>query len=276
LLEFLEIQIKITEMNIKPFFKRITSKRFLIHYGIAVLFIIALLSVVFLSLRVTTNHGEAFSIPDFSGLTVQQANELASEKNLKIEIIDSVFAGPGKRGTIIDQNPPADFKVKSGRKIFVTIKSVSPKIIKMPDFIHTTLVQAKADIETYGLRIGKISYKPSIYDNVVLMQKYKNADIAPGSPIPQGAEIELVLGQSEDMGNTVTPDLSGLTREEAELEAAEFMLNIGTVLYDETIITYTDSIMAKVNKQRPEKGTTHLPGDEIDIWMSMLHDTLSD
>lgn len=146
----------------------------------------------------------------------------------------------------------------------------------MPDFIHTTLVQAKADIETYGLRIGKLSFEPSIYDNVVLKQKYKNAEIKAGTPIPQGAEIELVLGQSHDMGNTVTPDLYDLTKEDAELEAAEFMLNIGTVIYDKTIISYNDSINAKVRKQSPKKGFVFQPGDEIDIWLSMSGDTLSE
>ena len=263
-------------MKIKRFLKFITRKKFLIQYSIALLSIIVIISVVFLVLRIRTNHGEAFSVPDFSGLTVAQAEELAKEKNLRIEVIDSVYSGPGSRGKIIDQNPPADFKVKSNRKIFITVKSVFPRIIKMPDFIHTTLVQAKADIETYGLRIEKLSYIPSIYDNVVLKQKYKNCEIAPGSPIPQGAEIELVLGQSHNMGNTVTPDLSGLTREEAELEAAEFMLNIGTVIYDETVISYSDTVNAKVRKQRPEKRISFKPGDEIDIWLSMVSDTITD
>ena len=146
----------------------------------------------------------------------------------------------------------------------------------MPDLIHTTLVQAKADIETYGLRIGKLSYEPSIYDNVVLKQKYKNIEIAAGTSIPQGAWIELVLGQSPKMGNTITPDLYDLTRENAELEAAEFMLNIGTVIYDETIISYEDSINAKVIRQRPEKGIRFQPGEEIDIWLSMLSDTINE
>lgn len=263
-------------MKIKRFFKTVTRKIFLIHYSIALLSIIVILSVTFSALRIRTNHGEAFSVPDFSGLTVVQAEELAKEKDIRIEVIDSVYSGPGSRGTIIDQNPPPDFKIKSNRKIFITVKSIFPRIIKMPDFIHTTLVQAKADIETYGLRIGKLSYEPSIYDNVVLKQKYKNSEIAPGTPIPQGAEIELVLGQSRNMGNTVTPDLSGLTREEAELEAAEFMLNIGTVIYDETVILYIDTVNAKVRKQRPDKGILYQPGEEIDIWLSMISDTITE
>lgn len=262
-------------MKFKNFIKFIIQKRFLIHYGIALIVIIIILSVTFLSLRISTHHGQTLSVPDFSGMTIKQSEKIANNKNLKIEIIDSVYNGLGKRGTIIDQNPPPDIKVKENRRIFVTIKSVLPKIIKMPNFIHTTLVQAKADIETYGLRIGKLSYEPSIFDNVVLKQKYKNADIKPGTEIPQGAEIELVLGKSQDLGNTVTPDIYGLTLEEAELEAADFMLNIGTVLYDETIKTHDDSVTAKIIRQRPKPNIVYQPGEQIDVWLSLNSDSLN-
>lgn len=259
-------------MKSKAFLNILTSRKFIIHYILALVSIILIISAIFIFLRITTDHGEAFSVPDFSGLTLEQSLKIAKTKNLRIEIIDSVYSGPGRRGTVLDQNPPPDFKVKSNRKIFITIKSIVPRIILMPDFIHTTLVQAKADIETYGLRIGKLSYEPSIYDNVVLEQKYKNKSIKPGDEIPQGAEIELVLGQSANMGNTVTPNLIDLTKEEAELEAAEFMLNIGTVIYDKSIKTYSDSIIAKVIRQRPEPGIYFKPGDEIDIWLSLLNE----
>ncbi len=262
-------------MSFKNFIETAVSKKYLIQYGISIIFIILVFSITFLWLRISTNHGEAFSVPDFSGLTVAQTEKQADEYNLRIEIIDSVYNGPGKRGTVIDQNPPPDFKVKENRKIFITIKSVLPKIILMPNFIHSTLIQSKADIETYGLRIGKISYIPSLYDNVVLEQKYKNVKIKPGEKIPQGAEIELVLGKSQNLGQTVTPDLSGLTLEEAELESADYMLNIGTVLYDKTVISYKDTLYSKVTQQTPKPNISFKPGDEIDIVLSVIPDTIS-
>lgn len=262
-------------MDIKNTLKTLISKPMLIQYGFGIIFVIIAISATFLWLNISTNHDEEFSVPDFSGMTVKDAAIQAYDHNLVLEVIDSVYNGIGKRGTILDQNPPPDFKVKSNRKIFVTIKSVKPKIIKMPDFIHTTLVQARADIETYGLRIGKISYEPSIYDNVVLKQQFKGIDIPTGKDIEQGSEIELVLGKSSDMGNTVTPDLTGLLREEAELEAADYMLNIGVILYDETIISYKDSVNARVLKQSPKPNISFRPGDEIDIVMSMLKDSVN-
>jgi beta-lactam-binding protein with PASTA domain len=261
-------------MQLNRFFKYIFQNLFLRHYVIAAGSLVILFTIVFLILRFSTNHGQNLSVPDLTGYPINKAMELLEDKNLRLEIIDSVYTGPGKPGTIIDQNPPPDFKVKSNRKIFVTIKSFTRKMIKMPDFIHTTLVQAKADLETYGLGVGKITYEPSIYDNIVLEQKYMNMKIKPGTLIPLGGEIDLVLGKSQDMGNTVTPDLFGLLESEAELEAVEFMLNIGTIIYDQTVKTYGDTLNAKVIKQNPQPGISFLPGDEVDIWLSLDTDTV--
>ncbi len=261
-------------MKLKETAKFLIQKKLLINYGVALAVIVLLLGATFLYLRISTHHGETLSVPDFSGLTVKEAQDIAKTKNLHIQIVDSVFNGIGKRGTIIDQTPPPEIKVKENRKIFVTIKSVLPKILKMPDFIHSTLVQAKSDIETYGLRVGKLTYEPSIFDNVVLKQKYNNEEILPGTDISQGSEIELVLGKSKDMDNTVSPNLIGLKLQEAELEAAESMLNIGTVIYDKTIVSHKDSLNAKVIKQHPLPNIIYEPGAQIDIWLSLNSDTL--
>lgn len=262
-------------MKIKPLLNYIFQKEFLKHYGIAIGSVILLFIIVFLILRLSTNHGQNLSVPNLTGYSVEKATEILKEKNLRLEVIDSVYTGPGKPGSVIDQNPPPDFKVKSNRKIFVTIKSITQKMIKMPDFIHMTLVQAKADLETYGLRIGSITYEPSIYDNIVLEQKFENKRIKPGFLIPYGSKVDLVLGKSSDMGNTVTPDLFGLSETEAEMEAVEFMLNIGSVIYDHTVKTYFDTLNAKVVKQNPKPGISFIPGDEVDIWLSIDTDTVN-
>ncbi len=254
--------------------KNIPRKKIIKHIIAAIVVILFLTFGSIKLLGFFTNHGEAFSVPDFTGKTLSEAEELADEKDLRIKVIDSVFNAPGRRGTIVDQNPPRDFKVKSNRRIFVTIKAFNAEIIKMPDFINYTLIQAKADIETYGLKIKKLIYRPSKYDNVVLEQLYKGNQINPGIDIEKGSEITLVLGKSQGMDNTVTPSLIGLTIDEAAAKSADKMLNIGAKIYDETVITHEDSINATINKQRPAKNIAVIPGEEIDIWLSMLKDTI--
>ncbi len=231
------------------------------------------LIIVFVWLGIYTNHGEAYSVPNFEGLDIRQAREIAKEKDLRLEIIDSVYNAPGRRGSVIDQTPPKDFKVKSGRTIFLTIKSLQPEATKLPKLKQLTLVQAKADIQTYGLKIGRISYRPSKYDNLVLEVSYKGEIIGEGDLIFKGDAVDLVLGEKEGMGNATCPDLFGMSENDAIFKAAEEMLNIGTILYDESIENYSDSLKARVIRQRPAKHASLSPGDEIDIWLSLKADT---
>jgi len=231
------------------------------------------LMLIFGWLGFYTNHGEAYSVPNFEGLDIRQAREIAKEKDLRLEVIDSVYNAPGRRGSVIDQTPPKDFKVKSGRTIFITIKSLQPEATKLPKLKQLTLVQAKADIQTFGLKIGRISYRPSKYDNLVLEVRYKGELINQGDLIFKGDAVDLVLGEKEGMGNATCPDLLGMSENDAIFKAAEEMLNIGSVIYDNSVISYSDTLKARVIRQSPSKHVSLSPGDEIDIWLSLKADT---
>jgi len=237
---------------------------------------IAFIVLTFVWLSFFTNHDEEFSVPDFRGLTLSEVAKLAEEKDLRFEISDSVYNAPGKRGSVMEQIPPKDFMVKEDRKIFLTIKSVNPELIQMPSLMNVSLPQAKADIETYGLKIGKLIYQPSKYENIVLDQQIGGVSIVQGEMIAKGTRINLVLGKKKGMDKTLVPNLEGLNRTDAEFMAADFMMNVGEVNYDETVISYEDSIDAKVRKQSPLKNVKMKPGDEVKIWLSMISEADAD
>ncbi len=249
--------------------KRINIKKILIHIAV-IASVTAMLIVGFIFwLNYYTNHGNSFSVPNFKGLTLQEAEKILKAKKLRVVVLDSIYAPTGKPGAIIEQNPPADFKVKENRRVFVTINTVNPKMIEMPDFRDMTFVQAKADMASYGLKLGKITYKPSKFDNMVLEQEYNNEVIEAGTKIPKYSSIDLILGESKNMLDSPTPYLIGLTQEQAQLILTESNLNLGTVLFDKTVKTYADSINAMIQKQFPLPNTLLNPGDEVDLWMSM-------
>jgi beta-lactam-binding protein with PASTA domain len=254
---------------LKDFGAFLITKAFLKHLGLSVLVILVLLFVVFQSLNVITHHGEGLSVPDFTGKTLKQAIADAKAIDLKIEVNDSVYNAPGKKGTIIRQNPSPDFKVKKGRTIHVQIKAFNPERIKMPDFTGVSLIQAKADIETYGLKIGKLQYVPDIATNNVLEQMYNGRPIAPGTVIEKDSRIDLVLGMGESNEVTIVPDLKGFTRSDALQKATDHSLNIGAMVFDETVITTEDSTMAKVWKQTPIKNYQTTMGSLIDLWLTL-------
>ena len=259
--------------KVKNFFKNlwqfIALKTFLKHGIFAVIGGFLLLTLVFLSLNLVTHHGEGLSVPDFSGLNMKQVTELSDDKNLNYKIIDSVYNAPGKKGTVIAQIPPAGFKVKEDRTILLTVKTFNPQKILMPDFTGVSLIQAKADIETYGLKIGKLKYVPDIATNNVLDQMFEGRPIRAGTPIIKNSVIDLVLGMGKSDKITIVPDLTGMAINDAIQKATDLSLNIGAKVYDNTLTEEADSLSAIIWKQVPTRGTQITIGSAIDIWLSM-------
>jgi len=255
------------------FFKRtigfIASKTLLKHSIFAVVGGFLLIVLVFLSLNLITHHGEGLSVPDFSGLNMKQVEKLADDKNLNYKIIDSVYNAPGKKGSVIAQIPPAGFKVKEDRAILLTVKTFNPQKILMPDFTKVSLIQAKADIETYGLKIGELKYIPNNATNRVLEQEFEGRVIKPGTLIEKYSKIDLVLGMGKSDKVTIVPDLTGMAFDEAIQKATDLSLNIGAKVYDNTLTEDTDSLTAIIWKQVPKRGTQITIGSSIDVWLSL-------
>lgn len=245
------------------------TKTFFKQLGIAVVISLVLLFSVFQMLGFLTHHGEGLSVPDFTGSSLRKALSIADDNDLKIEISDSVYNAPGKKGTIIAQTPPPDFKVKKGRTIHVVIKTFNPERIDMPDFTGVSLIQAKADIETYGLKIGKLKYVPDIATNNVLEQMFKGKPIAPGTKIEKNSKIDLILGLGKASEPVPTPDLIGKTKSEAIIKATDNSLNIGVLMFDETVITPADTASAIIWKQSPTKNRHVIMGSTIDLWFTL-------
>ncbi len=249
------------------FFSQILNSKIFKNLIFAVLLGIVVLSLTSFLLKIYTKHDQKIFTPSFKGLTVQEAETLAKEKKIRITVIDSVYEAYGQPGTVIDQTPKANFMIKQDRNIFLTIKSASKKIIKMPNLRSVSLIQARAEIESNSLKIGNIEYRPSDYHDLVIEQKTNDKIIEPGSEIEAGSEIDLIVGQSTG-SEAIVPKLNGLTEMDASFRAAEYSLNIGNMNYDNTVITEQDSLEAVVWKQSHPVNSVVEPGTEIEIWLT--------
>lgn len=247
---------------IKKFFKNKIVK----NLFWAIILVIFVIIIVSFYLKAYTHHSQKIFTPSFKGLTVSQAKDLATEKNIKVLVIDSVYDAYGEPGTVIEQTPKTNFMIKDGRTIFLTIKAINKRMVKMPNLGSVSLIQARSEIESVGLKIGRIKYIPSQYNDMIVEQQVNGVPIEAGKEIPEGTEIDLVVGQA---GGTeaVVPDLENLTLDEANFKAAEYSLNIGNVNYDSNIITSRDSALATVYKQSINKGSVVNYGSNIEIWL---------
>lgn len=252
-------------------FKFLTSKTFFKHLLYAIGGVAVLLTLTFLILRIYTHHGQALSVPDFSGLTLEESQKLAKKEKLRIEVADSVFNNNLPRGTVIEQNPDSGFKVKKRRRIFLIMNANVPEKVQMPNIVGVSHRQAEAVLKNAGLEIGKLIHVPDIAVNNVLKQQYNGEEIQEGELVPKGSKIDLVLGMGLSNQTTQVPDLNHYTLERAKNRILRSALNIGAVIYDESIKDQTDSTEAKVWRQYPsfkEHKKIRL-GSTIDVWLTV-------
>lgn len=250
--------------------KFLFSKLFIRNLVIAgCIFILVIVSSL-IWLRIYTHHSQSFTVPDFTGLYPEEVDIVAKSKKLRIEIADSSFMDDLPKGTIIRQNPFPGSKVKENRRIYLTLNAVNPEMVIMPNVTGVSLRQAKAILETYGLSVGKISYKPDIAVNNVLEQKMNDTLVTPGNQVIKGSPVNLLLGMGLSTEKTLVPDLTGMNIMRAKGLLIDRYLNVGAVIYDNNVVTNDDSINAFIWRQRPEIGGGSMLnlGSNIDIWLT--------
>lgn len=233
--------------------------------------ILAVLIALMIFLRIYTRHNQEQPTPNLVGMAVEEAAVVISDNNLRIEIADSVYIFNKKPGSVIAQNPEPGTMVKKNRRVFVTINAKNPIKIEIPNIVGYTLRQAKAILEQEGFEVGTLYFRPDLGLNNVLEQRYEGKIAEPGTRIPKGSKIDLVLGQGMQGERTGIPLLIGLKLNDAVSRIIEASLNVGRIRYDETIITHNDSLDARVYSQYPaymENATLGF-GTRVDIWLTL-------
>jgi len=240
------------------------DKRFYIHIFILIFLGLGIIWGTIYSLKDFTRHGEEIVVPDFSGLLYNELVEDPSYKHFRFEIIDSVCELGREKGSVVSQNPKADSKVKSGRNIYITIVAFSPEVVEMPALVGRSLREARSLIETYGLKIAKLRYRPDIARNAVLEQLYKGETIEEGDAIEKGAGIELVLGLGAHPELIPIPLLIGKTHKEAVEILHAYSLNIGNEHFEPG----DDSTKVRIYRQSPHYNNNKVArfGTLIDLW----------
>lgn len=240
----------------------------LLYKAVAAVFVILMVSSLFL--KIITRHNSELEVPDFSGLSLEEAQDVANRANLKLDVTDSVFLPKMGRGIIFRQNPHSGSMVKRNRRILLTINSVQPKQVSMPSVIGYSLRQAKAELVAKQLNVGKLIYVPDMATNNVLSQMYNGKFIQSGSMVESGSEIDLKLGNSGGE-STFIPNVTGLSYITAKDIIIDNSLNIGRLSYDESVKSYADTISSFVVKQSP-KPTNHNSytlGSSVDLLLSV-------
>jgi len=246
------------------FFYFLKQKKFYLHLSIGIVSAFFLLWLVLRALSFFTFHGEAINVPPYYGLTVEEVATQENEHNFQYIIADSIYDTSRRPGTVIQQNPLPDSKVKRNRKIYLTIVAISPEMVQMPNLVDLSYRQAIVTLKMYGLKINVLHYIPDFAQNAVLAQLLLGDTINPGDTIQKGAKIDLILGQGYSPKKHKVPFLIGLSQNEAVDCLHRSSFNIGEFIYLDEI----DPLHSKVYLQEPAFDSDSLlnQGDFISLW----------
>lgn len=241
----------------------------------ALILVVLVASSIFL--KAVTHHGRVITVPDLTNMSVSEARSIASSKDLKIEVTDSVYIRRMGRGMVYSQNPKEGSSVKKGRRILLTINSVTPKQTQVPNLVGYSMRQAKAELLSRGLNLGKLVYVDDIATNNVLKQTYRNREIKPGTLVDSGTEIDLVVGLNSEENQTFVPNLLGLKYMRAVDVVHDSQLNVSKLVFDKSVKNYGDSLDAVVYRQSPSPSNASiLMGSEVTIYLRNESETQED
>lgn len=254
----------------KTLINYITNRIFLKNLGIAIGILFFFLIFTMTCMRIYTNHNKSYAVQDLYDIPQEEAIRMIEERGFRYIIFDSIYVPEKDPGVILDQHPRPGFLVKKNRKIFLTINASEPEKIPMPKLVELTFREGKAKLESFGLMLGKLSYKYDLSRNVILEQKVNGISIEPGDSISKGTYVDLVLGKGLGNEKEMVPNLIGLSIDEAKAVLLDALFSLGYSVPDNTVNESTDSLAPRIFRQKPiSDPNVRVPlGSTITVWIT--------
>lgn len=241
------------------------------HLLVVIGLCVAIYMLFFASLGWITNHGEEYIVPNTLGRDVPSVIRELEHLGFDVDV-DSTFDLKKKPLTVLAQRPDTGSTVKRGRTIFLTVNKAKAPFTSMPNLTGLSYNSALMVLKSNKLLLGDTSYVPDIANGAILEQKYKGQPIRVGDMVPQGAKIDLVIGDGLSNVMIDVPDVVG----EIPYAAMAILSSRGIVVdvsWDSDIRTEEDSLSAVVYQQSPS-AVNHLnevnqirEGDRVGIWI---------
>ncbi len=196
------------------------NKRVIIIAAAAAAVILGLIAVFALT------GGEEIEAPDFKGMTMQQAQTLAEEMDLKVKEGEEVISDEVDKGLIVSQDPEAGQTIKTGSTVTVNIsKGLGDGSV--PDLTGKMKDDLSEYLEAAGFKLGAVTTKASDEPEGTVLSQNPKA----GSEVEKGTAIDVVVSDGSKAKATV-PYLVGKSLGAAQGALSEAGLKTGNVSYD--------------------------------------------
>jgi len=223
--------------------------------------IIFLLFFNYLAMPWYVKHSKLNTVPNVVGLQFNDAKRILDDAGLNVKQGDVRYDDTKPIGIILEQNPPADQVVKSGRRVYLVVCG-GEQMVEVPKLSGRSMRDAKFTLEQRGLDIGSVVKK---FSNQFPEEYVINQVIQPGSKVKKYTKIDVIVSNGPQIGNIIIPDLVGKTLDEAKRIILERRLKVGKVTYQPS-----DLPAGQVVDQYPKKDKSALENTAVDIFVTKV------
>lgn len=227
-------------------FNFLTKRAFYIHLVIIIALVIILIHLTFSSLDRFTRHGKEILVPDFVGMNCDEVLEKYKD-DYNFILLDSIYARNFLEGSIYQQDPLPNSKVKKGRNLYYIKVSVAPERVAMPNLRNLSLRQAMVMLNANGLKVAELEFVEHFAKNAVVEQLLNDSVIEPGQEVVKGSALTLQVGYGVADKRTHLPNLLTVNKSEVKAMIHEASLNLG----EEIFMDADDMENYKVYKMEP-------------------------
>jgi len=196
----------------------------------------------------------AIAVPRVLGLPQADAEEALIGSGLAVGEPRTEAHPTAARGDVVWQDPPPGVAVPRGHTVDLTV-SAGPQRIPVPDLSGYDAPIAEQLVLAAGLIVGRVERTQAPAPRGVVINSRPPA----GSTLLPGTEVTLVV--SVGAPTITVPDLTGLTREQADSVLTHAGLALGTAVRRTTYSGAPGTVI----EQNPQPGTLSAPGTAVNI-----------
>ncbi len=175
------------------------KKSFIIKLLILGLFISVITALFVMKLVFSLS---TITVPDFTGITLENAQKTCSKLGLELKIEDEIYSNVYEKGQIITQNLKPKTKIKKGRTVYV-ILSKGSKLITVVNITNILKSKAMVEIKNNDLEDGTETVASSpIYKENFIIAQYPPS----GVQVPFKSRINYLKSSGEKKQNFLMPD----------------------------------------------------------------------
>jgi beta-lactam-binding protein with PASTA domain len=199
------------------------------------------------------------TVPDLTGLTVDEVRTKLDKTGLKYEVVGKESSDSYKEGQVVRQTPKKGKKVAKNTTIQLTLSSgPAETTVAVPNVVGKSRSAAESALKELNLEVN-VQYQTSdsVAKGVVISQSPKGGS----DGVKEGDTVTIVVSQGQE--TVSVPNVAGISQSAAVTSLQNNGLTVGNISQ-----AYNDSVAAGMVISQSVSGT-QVKGTKVDLVVSL-------